>query len=951
MCCEGCAAHRPFEILCSVAAPSNLLLSACLSHTFEISEGSGRLHHNAFCSNALNAGLYNIPLPPPQVEGVDSVFQDILNKIMHIQNGNTTLRLQKTEEGVAGFVQLNLCQLISPSPDSLTYLPQYSRNKLLQYRPTKISIDPEALHLPTLTTTQFQGSAFKAEAIARTGRRIRVRHSNGQHSHFKARPSKRQFRIRELGREFTCRTPPPRGAPGAPFGAYKECPPQKEAPVVSRGALKRRLFRRAYRKWRRRYIQECCNGVGSHPAASLPPKKAAQSRAKWFKQTLHWQEHHRRKKKGIPANYPTTTPLDSDSRSRMGSLNVQGFADTLKLKNSIQMMREHNLGVLFLSETKSTSYYSYNSEGHLVVLSGNNREKRAGVGVIIAPKLRPYLLDIIQVSPRLIHVTFKKKGGNVHLIGTYAPHSGHDLDEVRQPFWDQIEEHITKIPQPEPVYITGDFNVRFQGRHPNDEGVLGKFVYGKGKKAIDHNASSNRSLCIQWMKLNDLVEVASFRTPNMLQQITYRDKAAPPKDWSQFLLDPLILQQVYDKLHYSIGEASIEVAANVRSFLECPEMLPPPQITPQVDPVRFQRLDHTFTRKQWLNSVRSCKSKLHMGFPSDHYLLVTEVQVKLVARQSKAPRPIPLNLKQPSSQDKEQYNSILRELIEEGPILPVTTTPSRPDFTVEYYTDGSGSRGKCTQHTPAGWGWTCKTEEGWQDAHGPVVTDPLHRDYHGATVGSNNTGEVTAIVEALLHAHSLEATKVLIRSDSMWAINVITGRWRAKHHKKLVGLARSLTTTPHLKVHFHWVKGHAGAEGNERADKLADKGKAAQQKHGTSAGVPEITNAVATSRAGQGWTDAMHEAAKQTFRKAKTIRAKPWISDLTLEALTSARKAEAEGVPEAKTKRNKAKRLARKDKIKWVHDLNLQATRREKRTRCGKQYADNAWASEKRSSI
>ena len=87
-------------------------------------------------------------------------------------------------------------------------------------------------------------------------------------------------------------------------------------------------------------------------------------------------------------------------------------------------------------------------------------------------------------------------------------------------------------------------------------------MYGKGRKAIDHNASSNRSLCIQWMKLNDLVEVAYFRTPNMPHQITYRDKAAPPKDWLQFLLDPLILQQVYDKLRHSIGETSIAVAAS-----------------------------------------------------------------------------------------------------------------------------------------------------------------------------------------------------------------------------------------------------------------------------------------------------------------------------------------------------------------------------------------------------
>ena len=144
------------------------------------------------------------------------------------------------------------------------------------------------------------------------------------------------------------------------------------------------------------------------------------------------------------------------------------------------------------------------------------------------------------------------------------------------------------------------------------------------------------------MKLNDLVEVASFRTPNMLHQITYRDKAVPPKDWSQFLLDPLVLQQAYDKLRHNIGETAIAVAANVRSYLECPEMLPPPPIKPQVDPVRFQKLDHTFTRKQWLNSVRSCKSKLCTGFPTDHYLLVTEMQVKLVARQSKSPRPIPL---------------------------------------------------------------------------------------------------------------------------------------------------------------------------------------------------------------------------------------------------------------------------------------------------------------------
>ena len=70
---------------------------------------------------------------------------------------------------------------------------------------------------------------------------------------------------------------------------------------------------------------------------------------------------------------------------------------------------------------------------------------------------------------------------------------------------------------------------------------------------------------------------------------------------------------------------------------ELPDLLAPPKTLPQADPVLFQRLDHTFTRRQWLNSIHSCQSKLHAGFPSDHYLLVTEIGVRLQARTPKPP--------------------------------------------------------------------------------------------------------------------------------------------------------------------------------------------------------------------------------------------------------------------------------------------------------------------------
>ena len=107
-----------------------------------------------------------------------------------------------------------------------------------------------------------------------------------------------------------------------------------------------------------------------------------------------------------------------------------------------------------------------------MILSGNTRDKFAVVGAVIHPRVRPHLADIIQVSNRLLHLVFNKKGGKVHVLGAYAPHSGHDHDTVREPFWNKLEEYIDKIPQPEFVTLTGDFNVRFQagaqqrsGRH------------------------------------------------------------------------------------------------------------------------------------------------------------------------------------------------------------------------------------------------------------------------------------------------------------------------------------------------------------------------------------------------------------------------------------------------------------------------------------------------------
>ena len=855
----------------------------------------------------------------------DACRQAILNKLMHALNGNTVLRLLPMFDEIQASLQLSLSDLIpNPNiaiPSSETF--KYPRSVLLQMRDPQLK--DVTFNPPSLTTTPVYSSAATADPSTRTGRRITIQREDGT-IFFKKRDKHcrhrfhRNSRIHRIKAGNSSRTPPPRGASGAPNGSYEECTPQVDRALdVSRGTLKRRYRRRAYRRWCRGLNKDRMKGPGPpHPA--LPqPKKAALTRAKWFRNAIYWQEYMRRRRVKRVIKYPTTTPLAYDSRLRFGALNVQGFADTLKLKNAIQLMQEHNLGILLLSEAKSTSYYSYTSEEHLVVLSGNKRDRHAGVGAIISPSLRPYLMDVVQVNSRIIHFSLKKQGGNIHVIGVYGPHSGLDFEEERSPFWDTLEEHISKIPQPEPVYVTGDFNVRLQASHKNDQGVTGRFTYGKGPRFIDHNATSNRSLCIGSMGRLNMVEVASYKTPSQIHHITYRDKAAPPKDWSQFLLDPLIMQQVYDKIHYTCEEFALGVAAQVRSFLELPGLLPPPKILPQADPIMFQRLDHTFTRRQWLNSVNNCRSKLHTGYPSDHYLLVTEIKVRLAAKAPKLPKPPKLQITK-DPQKIRDFNAIVSELWRDPDSLDHNAAADTTGADIAVYTDGSGTAGKCSRHTPAGWGFCYEKDGEWHDASGPVTTTPDSPQYWGAQVGSNNTGEVTAIVEALLHAHQQNWSKIRIRSDSQWAINTITGKWRAKHHKPLVNFAKYLVKTGPLKVVFQWVKGHAGQEGNERADKLAETGKNSVSRTGTEASPPDPAPSRNNIPNTADVATTIQEAAQQGLSKSTRAPRRPWITNDTLEALEEARRLEAIQDPDAKHARNVAKRKARKDRIKWIHE-------------------------------
>ncbi len=136
---------------------------------------------------------------------------------------------------------------------------------------------------------------------------------------------------------------------------------------------------------------------------------------------------------------------------------------------------------------------------------------------------------------------------------------------------------------------------------------------------------------------------------------------------------------------------------------------------------------------------------------------------------------------------------------------------------VEIFTDGacSGNPG------PGGWGALLRYGSKERELFG------------GEPASTNNRMELTAVIRAL--DTLTRPMKVNLHTDSTYVMQGITkwihgwkkNGWRtsAKEPVKNADLWQLLETAVNRhEVKWHWVKGHAGHEGNERADMLANKG-------------------------------------------------------------------------------------------------------------------------------
>ena len=159
----------------------------------------------------------------------------------------------------------------------------------------------------------------------------------------------------------------------------------------------------------------------------------------------------------------------------------------------------------------------------------------------------------------------------------------------------------------------------------------------------------------------------------------------------------------------------------------------------------------------------------------------------------------------------------------------------------EAFTDGSCPNNRVVgPDNPAGWGFALTTDTSpivnpgpartWLTSRGPVKTQPTDDSILPEIYGSNNTGELRALIELvdyLLHYSQLpRGSHINIHTDSQYAMRLILGDSVPTTHHQLVALAQQYYTAirTQYRVVLHKVEAHVGIYGNELADSLAKAG-------------------------------------------------------------------------------------------------------------------------------
>ena len=385
--------------------------------------------------------------------------------------------------------------------------------------------------------------------------------------------------------------------------------------------------------------------------------------------------------------------------------------------------------------------------------------------------------DFLAFSGRIAALMLRTQPLPTVLITVYAPsmlQDPHD-DRVRKMFfWDSLPSIFEQLPSPAIYCFAGDFNARVQ------TDSLEEYTEYVGPAVFPHEGTldpdSNYAKMLDFLIQHDFSLVSSLHARPPSRIITYKEISA-----------------------------SSSASHNSPSTSD------------------FAAIDHVLISRKHCHNILPTSSKFEWRLPWFHrhfpvHCVMTFDKFLPPKRPTVPKTSVPQN-----DADKIKY----KDIILASPLLSaahkIRNLPSTGSIAI--YTDGScPNQLDVRPGNPAGWAFTlCKNFQ-WVDAFGPVG-----QNLPFTPIGSNNSGELQAVIEALdyivRYPSKFSNLPIDIHTDSLLVYKLAHDLITPSCHQELVThLRQLLSIVSRFDLAILKVAGHSGNAGNERADALAARG-------------------------------------------------------------------------------------------------------------------------------
>ena len=192
----------------------------------------------------------------------------------------------------------------------------------------------------------------------------------------------------------------------------------------------------------------------------------------------------------------------------------------------VRVLEKRRVDLCCLQETRWKGEGTKKLGGYKLFWKGVEQGNAAvgGVGILVAEKWRPRIVEIMRVDVRVLLVKLIIGKHLVSIVSAYAPSSSHSEME-KDRFWEILQDTMTKVSGSEIVIWAGDFNGHVGRERDGFEGVHGGFGFGhrneEGGRILEYCASMDMVLCNTMFKKveKDLVTYESGDDRSMIDYV------------------------------------------------------------------------------------------------------------------------------------------------------------------------------------------------------------------------------------------------------------------------------------------------------------------------------------------------------------------------------------------------------------------------------------------------